>query len=292
MPLSSFSRTIQALAIPGLFFVLCIGIAIAGFVLFSQHKPGKLTVAFLDVGQGDAIYIESPTGIQLVVDGGPNRAILGELASLMPFFDRTIDAIVVTNPDLDHFGGFIDVLARYRVLAFIDPGVEKNSGAWEELQRAVMKEGADTIVARRGHIIDIGGGATIEILFPDRDVSGVEPNTGSIVMRLRYSDTSVLLMGDSVKSVEEYIVSLDGSRLKSDILKIGHHGSRTSTGLALLAAALPAVAVISAGADNRYGHPHREVLDTLAQFKVETLLTAHEKTVIFKSDGRSFVRIK
>ncbi len=286
-----FLKTFESYAALVIFIILFCAAFIIAVHAFGNAGSGRLAVAFLDVGQGDAIYIESPTGVQVLIDGGPDKSVLAELSSVMPFFDRSLDALVVTNPDQDHFAGFIDVLNRYDVSTFIEPGVEKLSGSWEDLERRVGEEGAARVVARRGQSIDIGGGAVIDILFPDRDVAGVESNTGSIIARLRYGASSVLLMGDSVKGVEEYLVSLDGPHLRSDILKIGHHGSRTSTSDALLFAATPAIAIISAGKDNRYGHPHQEVIDTLRRFNVETLITANENTVLFESDGVLFRRI-
>lgn len=279
--------------LPGvLLVVLIFSMFFIWYGVLAEERGGKLTVAFLDVGQGDAIYIESPTGIQILVDGGPDKSVLAELGRMMPFFDRSIDALIVTNPDQDHFAGFIDVLERYRVETFIEPGVLKESASYGDLLRHVKDEGAARAIARRGQSIDLGGGAVIEILFPDRDVSGLEPNTGSIIARLRYGATSVLLMGDSVNAIEQYLVSLDGANLKSDILKVGHHGSRTSTSDALLGLASPAYAVISAGKDNRYGHPHREVLDALARFEIETLITKDDGRIMFRSDGSQFTRIQ
>lgn len=283
-------ENIRPYALIALLVVLLSGTLFIWYFVLAGERGGKLTVAFLDVGQGDAIYIESPTGIQVLVDGGPDKSVLAELGRMMPFFDRSIDAIIVTNPDQDHFAGFIDVLERYAVDVFIEPGVLKESASYGDLLRHVTNEGAARVIARRGQVIDIGGGAVIEILFPDRDVSGLEPNTGSIVARLRYGATGVLLMGDSVKAIEEYLARLDGADLKSDILKVGHHGSRTSTSDTLLGLASPAYAVISAGKDNRYGHPHQEVLDALSRFDVETFVTKDEKTLIFESDGSQFIR--
>lgn len=248
-------------------------------------------IAFLDVGQGDAIFIESPTGVQILVDGGPGRSTLRALGSVMPFYDRSIDALLVTNPDQDHFAGFLDVLERYRVSQIFEPGTEKNSEAYQDFQRHVEAEAAEHLIARRGQVLDLGGGAYLRVLFPDRDVSGFDTNTGSVVAQLIYGETEVLLMGDAPEAIEKYIVSLDGGALKSDILKIGHHGSKTSTSNELLGLAAPSVAIASLGADNRYGHPHAEVVERLQKFEIPFLRTDEEGTVVYRSNGKIFKRV-
>ena len=129
------------------------------------------------------------------------------------------------------------------------------------------------------------GGAFLDILFPDRDVPGLETNTASIVAKLTYGATSFLFTGDSPKSIEGYLAALEGPGLDSDVLKVGHHGSKTSTSDELLGLVSPSYAVISAGAGNRYGHPHAAVLDALSRFGVERLGTYERGTIIFKSNG-------
>ncbi|MEK7208559.1 MAG: MBL fold metallo-hydrolase [Patescibacteria group bacterium] len=269
-----------------------------------EDRSGLLTVAFLDVGQGDAIFIESPTGVQVVVDGGPDRSVLRQLGRVMPFYDRTIDMLLVTNPDKDHFAGFLDVLRAYRVGTVMEPGTVGASAEYRALEQMLgekippasrvlpLQKGElpRKITALRGQRIELGGGAYFEVLFPDRDVSGLDTNDGSIVAKLIYGNTSFLLTGDTTSAVEGYLAQLDGKRLDVAVLKVGHHGSKTSTSDALLGFASPAMAVISAGKDNRYGHPHQEVLERLKQFEVETLGTYERGTIIMESDGET-VRI-
>ena len=270
-------------------------IASVAFIFFSfffARGEERLTVAFFDVGQGDAIFIESPAGAQLLVDGGPDAAVVRRLSSVMPLWDRSLDLLLISNPDEDHVRGFLDVLARFEVAAVMEPGTVKETTVYKELERAIVEEGAERLIARRGMVVDMGGGVSLEILFPDRDAKGLDANTGSIVARLVYRDTEVFLPGDAPEAVEKYLVELDGEQLRSDLLKAGHHGSRTSSGEALLSAVAPSVAVISAGKNSRYGHPHQEVLDRLADFGVETHVTAQEGTVIYVSDGVQLKRLK
>lgn len=272
--------------------VLCAVVVLIWYAVAAEDRAGKLTVAFLDVGQGDAIFIESPTGTQVLIDGGPDRSVLRQLGSMMPFYDRTIDMLIVSNPDKDHFAGFLDVLRSYKVAAVMEPGTIGASAEYQVFGDEVVREQARTLLARRGQVIDLGGGATLEILFPDRDIAGVDTNTGSVVAKLTYGNTSFLLTGDTTSSVEEYVAQLDGKQLDVDVLKVGHHGSRTSTSDALVGLASPAYAVISAGKNNRYGHPHQEVLDRLARFGVETLRTDLRGTIVFTSDGETVRLLK
>jgi len=247
-----------------------------------------LTVAFLDIGQGDAIFIESPTGVQTLVDSGRNASVLRELGKVMPFQDRSIDVLVATHPDADHIGGFPAVLENYDVDTYIDTGAIADTGVFREVHKAVEEEGSTEILARRGMVLDMGAGVTLTILFPDRDVSHSESNEGSIVAKLEYGDTTFILTGDSPQKIERYLVSLDGDYLDVDILKPGHHGSKTSSSDEFIKMTSPEYSVISAGKDNRYGHPNQETLDVLNKYKSKILATYEDGTVIFESNGEEY----
>lgn len=252
-----------------------------------EHTLGDdeyLTVAFLDVGQGDAIYIETPNGAQMLIDGGKGRAVLRQLGSMMPFFDRSIDVVLATHPDEDHIGGLPEVFDRYRIGSYLDPGLNDQSATYETIIHAVQMRHIPHTVARTGMRITLEDGVVLEILFPDRELYGVDANTTSVVARLVYGDTEFLLTGDAPEAVEEYLVALDPASLQSDVLKLGHHGSRTSSSEKFLLAVQPALAIISAGKDNSYGHPHKEVTERLSQLRIPSLATS-DGTVILKSDG-------
>lgn len=265
----------------GSLFVLC------GYVwwgVLKTEEPRDLRVAFLDVGQGDAIFIESPTGTQIVVDGGPDSSLLRELTSVMNPFDRHLDAIVVTNPDQDHFAGFIELLERYSVEKEFEPGTKKTTLTYKAFESALTKNNVPRFFAKRGMVFDLGGGAYLSVLYPDRDVSGSNPNDGSVVMKLIYGKTSVLLMGDSTSLVESRILSYGGN-FKADILKLGHHGSKTSSSENWIASASPSQAIVSASCDNSYGHPSKVVTDRLLAHAVSYLWTCTEGTISFSSNG-------
>lgn len=250
-----------------------------------QSSRRELTFAMLDVGQGDALFIESPTGVQIMFDGGPPRKVLGPLARVMSPFDKSIDALVITNPDADHIGGFLDILKNYKVGRVFESGALTDSKIYQNLKTEIKKQKISNNLLKKGMKLDIGGGAVIDILFPDRDVSSWATNDGSVVARLSYGDTSIMLTGDSTMKTEKIILEENSeAQLKSAILKVGHHGSRTSSSDSFVQAVAPAYALISDGKDNRYGHPHKETLDTLAKLGAKVLRTDLFGTIIIKCD--------
>ncbi|MBL8158194.1 MBL fold metallo-hydrolase [bacterium] len=271
--------------------VLLVVAFIVGHSLVRGMRTPELRVSFLDVGQGDAIFIEAPGGRQMLIDGGKNRSVIRQLATVMPWYDRTIDVVLATHPDADHIGGLPDVFKRYRVGLVIESSVRDEEGAdAQAFEKAAAAEGAERLVAERGQVIDVGEGARLEILFPDRSVPGIETNTGSIVARLVYGETAFMLTGDSPKEIEDYLVRLDGKILESSVLKAGHHGSRTSSSFAFVGFVSPEYAVYSRGCDNSYGHPHDEVKEMFAKHGVPTLDTCEDGSITFVSDGKTVVR--
>lgn len=264
-----------------------------GYVFFFvslDTSPDVLSVSFLDVGQGDAIFITSPTGAQVLIDAGAGGAVLRELARVMPYGDRTIDMVIATHPDMDHIGGFPEVFERYEVGMVIDPGIPHATTPYQAFILSRDMEDAITYTARRGMRFPIGGDAYIDILFPDRDVSGVDPNDGSVIVQVVYGATSFLLTGDAPQGVERWLVHLDGASLQSAVLKAGHHGSRTSTHSDFLDTVRPHTVIISAGKDNQYGHPHRDVVHAIEEAGASMVHTGEEGSIHFVSDGVSVKR--
>ena len=259
------------------------------YAIIREDRQGVLKIAFLDIGQGDAIYLEAPNGNQMLIDGGPPKIVLSALRKVMPFYDRSIDMILVTNPDKDHIAGFVDVLNRYKVGNMVEPGTNSPTAVYAELEKTASARRVPKILARRGMIIwlDKKHGVGFQVHFPDRDISGLGTNDGSIVGKLTYGNTSVMFTGDSPEKIEHYLAALDGKSLKSDVLKVGHHGSRTSTSPEFVGFVSPAYAAISLGAGNSYGHPHKETLETLNQFGVKIFRTDLIGTVVMKSDGEN-----
>lgn len=256
------------------------------WLAFYQRQPSDtLSVYFLDIGQGDAIFIDSPSHGRVLIDGGPNRKVLSELGKILPFADRRIDVMIETHPDKDHIGGLPEVISRYQVGMFLEPGVESENMIDDELKRRVEENNIPKLLARRGMVVNFGDGVKLQILFPNQDVSKWETNRASIVARLVYGDTSFLLTGDSPTQIENVLINLDPRILDADVLKAGHHGSHTSTSLTYAEAVSPEYALISVGKDNPYGHPHKEVLDILEKVGSKILSTAERGTIKFETDG-------
>jgi competence protein ComEC len=269
-------------------FLLIIFSIVLLFVILHEDRKNILKFEVLDIGQGDSLFIESPTGMQVLVDGGPGKALLKELPNIIPWYDRDIDMLVVTNPDLDHYEGFISLLDKYSVDVVLEPGTFNAYPAYAVLENKIKQKGIPEILARRGQKIDLGGGAYLEVLFPDRDVSGLSSNDGSIVMRLVYGETSVALQGDSTAKIEDYLIGLDSENLKSTILKAGHHGSKTSSTEEYVSLVSPKWTVISSGINNSYHHPTQEVLDTMEKLHIPTYDTCNNGDLVFESDGKNF----
>lgn len=281
-----FKKNIKIIILILLFISVCV---IWYLAFFGGTATKNLTVAFLDVGQGDAIFIESPTGTQVLIDGGMNDGVLRELGKLMSFSDRYIDMVLASHPDMDHIGGLLEVINRFDVGNYVESDVTHGSAVYDGLHKAVENKNMTPHLVERGERYDLGGGVVLDILFPDRSVKEVESNMTSIVARLTYGEVSFLLTGDSPKSIERYLISLDREALDIDVLKLGHHGSKTSTSEEFLKYTSPDYAIISAGKDNRYGHPNSEVTDMLKRFNIEYMNTADVGTIIFESDGQNLI---
>lgn len=256
---------------------------------------GRLHVTVLDVGQGDAILIETPNDQTVLVDAGPDRDLtLRRIGQELPFHERHVDVVILTHPHQDHLGGLEEVLRRYEVGVFVDGGRPAETEPHRRLLGAVAREpGARLLLAAAGQRIPIGGGAVLEVLYPaPEDVTAPLPdgdvNNASVVVLLRYGAFEALLTGDAEAPVEA-LLAARGALAPVDVLKVGHHGSDSSTTPALLGATHPRVAVISLGADNDYGHPHRSTLEHLAAIPgLRLYRTDRDGSVEITTDGRTF----
>lgn len=268
--------------------LLFLGVCALGIWLLptnAQEQSAYLYVHFFDVGQGDSALIQTRSGVQVLVDGGANASVLRELSSVMDFNDRTLDMVIGTHPDKDHIGGLIDVLKQYEVGTILTTENKGESDTAELYETLKAAEGAEIVYARRGQEFALDASTTLRVLFPETNPEKLESNTSSIVFQLVDGGTTFMFTGDSPKSIEEYLVLSEGEHLQSDVLKVGHHGSRTSTSELFLDEVQPEIAIISAGKDNSYGHPHVEVTDALFNARVEMLETAKEGTITLLSDG-------
>ncbi len=241
-----------------------------------------LKVSFLDVGQGDAIFVETPEGVQVLIDGGPNKSVLGELSEVMPFYDRSIDAVVLTHPHLDHVGGLVEVLKRYEVGYAVESGAGHSIAEFAEWHNILEKVGVVKIQARRGLRLELGGGVFLDFFLPEKMEASADPHKNMAVSRLSYGQTCFLFTGDMERDFEWKIL---GDDIDCGALKVGHHGSKTSTSDVFLEAVSPDFAVISVGRANRYGHPNEAILEKLLASRAEVFRTDINGTIFMESDG-------
>ena len=257
---------------------------------------GRLTVAFLDVGQGDAIFIETPSGVQLLIDGGPDPDVLHrELGSVMPFWDRSLEVIVLTHPDADHLNGLVTVLERYDVALVAETGVESTSAQYASWRRLLDgRRDAATLNVSAGQTLHTGDGVVINVLNPPDPVPAWTPdlrNNSGVTLRVAYGDVSFLLPADIHAYAEQALVA-SGAPLDATVLKAAHHGSATSSSQAFLDAVSPEAVVVSAGAGNKFGHPAKEVVGRLtsAVGDANVYVTAEHGRVQFTTDGERLWR--
>jgi competence protein ComEC len=257
------------------------------YAVISENRNGILQVSFLNIGQGDAALIESPTGNTFLIDGGPDKSILNALGRVLPFYDKTINAVLATHPDSDHVGGIPEVMKNYFVGEFVYTGATSSSGVFKELENEVSEKNIKINIARAGEIFDLGGGAFLKILYPDKTPQGTDTNEYSIVAELYYGDSTFMFTGDAPTDVLNGLAEKDGKELKSDVLKVAHHGSKNSLSPAFLSAVDPEYSIISAGKNNKYGFPNKEILDYLNGIKSQILATFDLGDIIFTSDGQT-----
>lgn len=262
---------------------------LAWLAVYDFHDK-ELEIIFFDVGQGDAALIKTPLGHHILIDGGPDSSILEKLGKEMPFWKRSVDLIIMTHPHEDHFAGFIEILKRYHVKNIMWTGVLADTALFKEWQELIDKERANIYIAEQGQLI-YGGSAVLKILHPfdsfeNQKVQNMD-NT-SVVVKVLFGENNFLFTGDAFRETERDLVRR-GINLTSNVLQVGHHGSRTSSVPEFVAAVLPELAVISAGKDNRNGHPHEETLETLADYDITVLRTDELGNIKVISNGSQLV---
>ncbi|MEK7104111.1 MAG: ComEC/Rec2 family competence protein [Patescibacteria group bacterium] len=243
---------------------------------------------FFDIGQGDSIFIEPPQKHQILIDGGPSNKVAEKLGKRMPFWDKTIDLVILTHPDYDHQRGLLDVLDNYKIKNIIWTGELSEGKTFEAWLLKLQKEGAKIILAKAGTKI-ITGQVKIDILYPLElpKQDSQNNNETSIVSRMVFGQTAFIFTGDANREAEQEII-LANKNITSDILKVSHHGSRSATSPEFLANVMPEVAIISVGANNSYGHPHQEVLSNLAEFGIKVMRTDLIGDITITSNGSNF----
>lgn len=250
----------------------------------AQTAPvGQLVAHFIDVGQGDAILIQTPTKNILIDAGEQGNTVVNYLESKGV---THLDLVIGTHPHSDHIGGLVNVLQSIPVDEVIDPGVVHTTKTFEDYLTLIDQKDITFTEGRAGMSRDLGGGASMKVLHPSSPSSS-DLNNASVVVRVTFGKTSFMLTGDAESESESQILSR-GYALNSTVLKVGHHGSRTSTSSAFLSAVNPSVAVIMCGTGNSYGHPHEETLAKLANAGVDIYRTDVQGTIVITTDGQTY----
>ncbi|KKS77235.1 MAG: Competence protein ComEC [Candidatus Woesebacteria bacterium GW2011_GWB1_43_14] len=253
-----------------------------------KYDGSNLHVVACDVGQGDAILITQGAS-QVLIDGGPDSRVLECLGEYLPFWDRKIELVVMTHPQKDHYGGLTEVMDRYQVDSFLKTDATSSSQDFEVLERMVGGGGIKVIQPKTGLDIRVGL-MYLEIVYPPENVNIAEdrdPNDFSVVLKLKYGEFDALFTGDMGPNIVSEVI---GTGLIGDIeyLKVPHHGSKNGLTQEMLEATTPEVAVVSAGRNNRYGHPHQEVLGMLDDIGVNILRTDLVGSVEVVTNGSTF----
>lgn len=274
---------------------LFFAVVIAGVAYGAVRSPsgdGMAKIYMLDIGQGDSFLIEAPNGTQLLIDGGRDAKVLTQLAAVLPRGDRFIDVVIATHPDADHIGGLPTVIDRYAVGVFLTSKVFTDTKTLASLFDTLARRNVRAYYVRRGMTITLDPieRVTFSVLFPDRDTSMWETNAASVVGRLDVGERSALFTGDSPSTIEHFLVQADPKDINVDILKLGHHGSKFSSSAEFLKAVSPTLALISAGVNNRYGHPTTEVLGRLKALNIPWVSTQQHGLTTLSTDGKTWTQ--
>lgn len=272
---------------------LIITLISSGFFFIANRPDNMLHVFFLNVGQGDATLIRTPSGKNILVDSGPDRAILTELKESLPFFNNQLDYVFLTHFDKDHSEGFIHVLKKYSAKQVFITGIFKNDYLSRAFFKLVREKNIQLILADEKSDIILEDGIGIDILFPfKQDIKLVDQTDNySLVAKIIYGKNEIIFTGDAENKIEEKLLK-NGVNLDADILKVGHHGSKTSTSEDFLEAVTPQYAIISVGKNNPYRHPHESVLKKLQNYNAKILRTDIDGRIefIFSRDGISEIK--
>ncbi|MDZ7672808.1 MAG: MBL fold metallo-hydrolase [Halanaerobiales bacterium] len=244
----------------------------------------QLKVHYIDVGQGDSILIEVPDSYSMLIDGGPKSEANKLVSYLEKLRINKINYVVSTHPHTDHIGGLLTVLNDFEVEKIIDSGKIHTSQTYEDYLTLIDTKSIPYKLGRKGDKIYLGE-AEFTVLHPDN--TELDINNSSIVLLMKYGKTRFIFMGDSEREAENEILS-SNKVIRAHFLKVGHHGSNTSTSKDFLEKVSPQVAIIMCGSDNSYGHPHIETINKLMEKEIKVYRTDKNGTIILSTDGNSF----
>jgi len=268
-----------------LLFILILGLVLWG-LSFWQKPDSRLHLVFFDVGQGDALFIKSPSGKNILIDGGPDKSVLYGLGEKLPFWQRNLDLVILTHPHADHLIGLIEVLKNYQVKKVASSGVVHTSSEYLKFLELIKEKNIPFQPLHLGDRFDFEDGLSLEVLWPFEVLAGKQVedlNESSVVLRLSYGDFSALLTGDISKTTEEKL--MNNFNFQVNVLKVPHHGSKISLDEEFLKMLACQTAVICVG-QNKFGHPAKETLEKLKSLRV--LRTDQEGEIEIISDGKDY----
>ncbi len=275
-------------------------IIVCAIWLAVASRPDKLLhIYFCDVGQGDAILIKTPQNKQILVDGGQGDQVLECLSNALPFYDRSLDLVILTHPHADHLGGLIEILRTYQIERVVFWQVPYKSADYREFVDLVGRKKVPVLEVVAGDTLALDQQTQAEVWYPlsneELKVLGtsIDPydgenvNDSSIVFQLVCGDFETLLTGDAPDTVQKLLLR-QGVVEESDVLKIAHHGSRNGLDREFLKEVSPKLAIISVGEANRHGHPHQETLEKLKNAGVKVKRTDEDDTIEVVSDCKTW----
>jgi len=241
----------------------------------SRPSPSGPEVYFLDVGQGDAILIRNSSGKNILIDGGPDELVLEKIGRILPYTDRKIDVMILTHPHADHLIGLIAILKRYQVDNVIYTGANYSDASYRHFKELISQKASKITLAQSDISLDLDNNCSLDILFPftslsDQDFKNI--NNSSIVSELGCGQNKILLTGDAEKEVEKDLLE-NYPDLQAQVLKLGHHGSKTASTLEFLEQVNPNLAIILVGKDNKYNLPSPEILENLQELGPKVIRT-------------------
>jgi len=258
-------------------------IAVLSVIVFKEADFYEAKIYFFDIGQGDSFLLRFPNGANVLVDGGPDNSLLPKLGQALPFYDKTIDLMILTHPHADHVLGLVEVLRRYKVKAVLANGIIYNTPDYTAWLTEIQNHHIPFYIARAGQHYIVGQ-ADFEVLFPLQSLFLTKPediNGTSVVIQLKYKNSKALLMGDLEARGEAELVKVFGSNLQSEFLKVGHHGSDTASAQGFLDLVKPVYAIIQVGQGNTLGLPSFRVIARLNRLKTRIFRTDLIGDIIF-----------
>ena len=254
-----------------------------------DNDPNIMEVHYIDVGQGDSILIRVNNKV-LLIDSGPKNSKSKLTKYLNSLNIKNIDYLIATHPHEDHIGNISTIINNYKVNKFYSPKVTTNTKTFEKIVSTLKNNNLKiTILDNTTSSINLGNNTSVKVYSPIEDFKDDNLNNYSPIIKITFGKTSFLFTGDAEEYVEKQVVN-NVSNLSSNVLKLGHHGSSSSTCKEFLDAVNPDIAIITVGIDNEYGHPHNEVLDLLKSYKIKTYRTDNDSSIILISDGKNILK--